>query len=297
MTIESTNDTLTKVVVLGGVEYGGTTVLLDMLRAHPRVFGPFEMGLLCLESLNSDGLIDWYGTSHAQAKILENTFGLTLYRLRELIREYAKGPNDWWSFYAGVFAHMIKHANVQGRDVLIDKKPDYANFLHTHVYPKMPDAPVLLIVRDPRAVYCSKTKRAQHQQQHIPVGMFLSYYTRVMRSAMRTANDGMPVMLVRFEDLVSEPTTQLEQVAQFIGICYDPAMASPANSYNQHVKTRFTYPATGPRRQQRPADLDKNAITEWRDMLRPGEADEVVAALPSDLGWTLADSGKALPGR
>ena len=104
-----------------------------------------------------------------------------------------------------------------------------------------------------------------------------------------------PVLLVRFERLVTRPAEAMADVARFLGLDYVPAMSSPANSYDQHWKTKLA--RVGCTRPPRPAPLDLTTIAEWAELLAPGQAEGIVAALPADLAWTLHDRGEALPCR
>jgi hypothetical protein len=287
--------TFTKLAVLGGAGCGGTTLMLDMLRAHPRVLGVFELGWLLASDLSIDALNTVPVTDGPATHSSFVGFGFDEGEAEVLIAEVIKGGGDWLALYQRLFDRFARIDKVSGRDVFIDKKIEYTSSLLSSVYPKLPGIPAIIVVRDPRAVYCSWRKRPPRNET-LEEG--IAHYTELMRGAQAALDAGKPVLLVRFEELVLFPEKNMQRVAQFLGLDYDPAMASPVNSYAQHDKTRFNYPPWDiAGREPRSAELDRTAIDEWRTKLKPGVADAIEAALPDDLSWTIYEPGllTALP--
>jgi hypothetical protein len=272
-----------KTVVLCGSEHSGTTLLLDMLRGHPRIFGPFEIGLLHAGSLGRPDLVRWCQSHPTQASVLSRGYDLDALTLCRM----AERSGGWMSFYADILDHMLRTEGRWGRDILVDKFPLYASHLLSHVYPKMQAVETLVVVRDPRAVYCSWLKRDYRKPD---LGDFITRYAAAMQTAMAALDK--PVLLVRFEELVLKPAETMQDVARFIGVDYDTDMEDPVHSYDQHEKTKFHYPHFNAGRRRRES-LDRTAVDEWAQVLGPGVADAVVAALPDDLAWTLYENEEA----
>ena len=275
----ATYPTFTKLAVLGGVGCGGTTLLLDMLRSHPRVYAGFDLGWMLATALD----IDLFNTVPNDPVLPPLSLGFkSPSDLAIVIDEAVARGGDWLTFYRLAFDYLVANSGLTGRDIFIDKKPEYSGALLSHIYPKMPDVLALIVVRDPRAVYCSWRKRSHDD----PLSA-VAKYTMLMRGAQAALNAGKPVLLVRFEDLVLAPEPNMRRVAEFLGIDYDPAMTSPTNSYDQHIKTRFQHPPWDvENRRLRATGLDHSAIDEWRSRLKQTEAEAIVAGLPSDLAWT-----------
>jgi hypothetical protein len=273
---------LEKVITLSGVENGGTTFLLDLLRCHPRVYAPFEMGLLFATDRTADNLRAWAAHHQVQAKLLADGYGLT----SEVLAEFAMTVNSWYAFYHKLFDRMVAtDPKAAGRNILVDKKPDYAGFLEEIVYSKLPVSPALVLVRDPRAVYASWLKR---HERRWPLEDFLAHYSRMMRGACRALELGRRIMLVRFEHLVVRTAATMQEVCNFLELEYDDRMADPAFSYARDPKTIYHYPHFGPGKQHRITSVDLRAVREWEDCLGLQMADRIeVAVLDAQLGWTL----------
>jgi hypothetical protein len=197
-----------------------------------------------------------------------------------------KADGDWWAFYRILFDRMAQFHAGSGRDVLVDKRPDYSRDLLSRVYPRLPGVPTLVIVRDPRAVFCSTLSRPSRLSD---MAVFMEHYTATMRGASAAAAAGMPVLLMRFEHLVTDPAPHMQAAARFLGLDYTPKMTSPTNSYDQHRKTRYRFDHV----QRKP--LDDDTIDQWSRQLNPDVAATIVARLPADLTWTLQDRGEDLP--
>jgi hypothetical protein len=285
----TTQNVFSKMMILGGIQHSGTTLLLDMLRAHSRVFGPFELGLLLANGIDEDALAKWQARYSLQSRLLDHNYGINLAVLRGFVAETG---GNWLTIYGRIFNHMTRVDKVEGRDIFIDKKPDYTDHLISHVYPKVPDVPAIIIVRDPRAVYWSWCKRTLAKR---PLKRIVSYYVRSLRVAATALRASKPILLLRFEELVLAPEQHMRQAAQFLGLDYDPAMVSPRNSYAQDTRTKFTYPPRSgtDRRQLRPAEPDRTAIDEWRSQLAPDDADDIVTMIPNDLTWALYQHERA----
>jgi Sulfotransferase family len=277
---------LAKLVIVCGIKHSGTTVLLDMLRAHPQVFAPFELGLMLADGTDRDSLDKWAKQHPLPWSILRRRYGLDVAALQAM-----GADGSWLALYEHIFAHMLKVDKVVGRDILVDKKPEYTRVLLSHVYPRLPDTAAIIIYRDPRAVYCSWVKRAPRRSQ---IKTFVFYYTKFLRNAVAVMAAAKPAMLMKFESLVLFPERQMQQVAQFLGLHYDPAMVDPANSYAQDKRTKFTHPHFVAGRQLRSSGMDRATLTEWSEQLKPGEADEIVTAIPDDLTWAFYDHREAV---
>lgn len=171
MTTETTYPELSKLVILCGVGCGGTTLMLDMLRAHPRVLGAFDLGWLASDTLTGDGLDKartdpiYTGAPGPDQSLpedlldVENTLPGELpgqpvsYRTASILaRRAGEGSDNWRELYKLVFGYLAKRDKLYGRDIFVDKQPAYSGSLLSHVYPRIPDALTIVVVRDPRGL-------------------------------------------------------------------------------------------------------------------------------------------------
>jgi hypothetical protein len=284
---------LTKVLALCGVTNSGTTLMLDLLRAHPRILAETEVGILNINT--KPPYVDPFAPISGEGPLPPLGRVITEAELEKIADKTIRATGSWQSMYAEVFDHIVAHYGIHDRDILVDRSVFYIGYLISHVFSKMPDIPTLVMVRDPRAVYCSWCKRPWYKENPVSAA---HRYAHMTSDAVAALDADRPVLLVRFEDVVLFPEQQMSRIAEFIGIDYDPAMTSPANSYAQDGKTMFTYPHwVEEQRKARPVGLDHSTVDEWRELLEPGVADAIAASLPEDLDWVLYDRGKDMPHR
>jgi len=205
--------------IICGFEGGGTTLLSEIVKMHPTIEGGFEGGfLLCktprefssIEPPYADNLKKFWQLSDEEVTNICNTdeWSEVYRRLRE------KSP-------------LIKNKNA----FLIDKTPRYMRFL-SQVLKKAPGVPVIVITRDPRAVFWTTVKREYELRTTKSLSIEEFANKRVERFCERYNNysnayveaiqkgQGDRILLVRYEDLCSVPTEVLKKVFGHIGLDY-----------------------------------------------------------------------------
>ena len=130
--------------IICGFEHGGTTVLSELVRQHPRVDGRFEIGFLLDRHISR-----FYRPDNVFVDFVESFWGVP----REQIRDYICGAPDWREAY-----RRLAECSVVADDALLyDKTPRYMSYLKKIL--KKVDSPCLALVRDPRALYASALKQ------------------------------------------------------------------------------------------------------------------------------------------
>jgi hypothetical protein len=134
-------------------------------------------------------------------------------------REFKQGPPTYGRLFALFHAH---HAERRGKPRWGDKS------LHTEhyadrVFAEYPDAKIVHMVRDPRDRYASVRKRFGRDVSR--VGAATARWLFSMRAARRNL-ERYPdsYLIVRFEDLASDPEATMRQVCDFIHEAYTPDM-------------------------------------------------------------------------
>ncbi|MBE8540571.1 sulfotransferase [Geoglobus acetivorans] len=166
------------------------------------------------------------------------------------------------------------------------KNPVYATnieFLENHY----PDCKVLLLFRDPRAVYLSKTndefsrwlkgrlpRPLHHVYDFITLLRVSIEYRWLYRTCVKNRHRD-NVRVVKYEDLLSNPVPMLKAVCRFIGVPFESGMlyTTGKESSIENVRRR---------------GIDSRGAHLWRKRIKPWECmliDALLGDVMSDLGY------------
>ena len=202
----STSERGAKLIFLMGFPRSGTTLLGQILMAHPRVETIEEKPLLgeaLREFVNKPG-----GLEH-----LASLSSGELVRHREIV----------WD-------RVANEIGPKTDEFIVDQTP--LNTLHLPVIARLfPESKVIFAVRDPRDVVLSCFRRLfalnPYTIEFLSLGDTARFYDETMRLAARyRAAIDFAITEVRNEDLIADLEGQTRAVCDFIGISYDPKMAS-----------------------------------------------------------------------
>jgi LPS sulfotransferase NodH len=131
-----------------------------------------------------------------------------------------------------------------------------------------PDAKFIQIVRDPRAVCASKNVTGERY-----TWLFMARQWRKLAALAWQYQHaaGADVMLIRYEDLVSEPLRLAREICAWLEIEYAPQMADPASyvdGQGRPWKQNTSYGTGGQR-------FDNSGVDKWRSSLKPAELDMI----------------------
>lgn len=125
--------------------------------------------------------------------------------------------------YPAFFAALLRfYAETHGKQRCGEKTPEHALFTET-LCEWYPDAAIIHVVRDPRDVVASL--------RHLPwapnnaIGNARLWFTRNL--AARRSRHRPQYLLVRYEELVTQPEGELRRICAFLGEDYSPAMLVP----------------------------------------------------------------------
>jgi sulfotransferase family protein len=171
----------------------------------------------------------------------------------------------------GVFRVLLEaYADSKGRAVIGEKTP--AHFRHVdQLLTWFPDARVIHMIRDPRAVFVSEVKRRSSEPDTLPYRILArippAMRALVLLQVVRTwaeavthhrrnlrTHDG-HYRLVRFEDLVRDPDCEVERLSAFLGVAFEPPMLE-----QQVVSKGDRIGETG---------FDAGAADRWERSIRP----------------------------
>lgn len=207
---------------LVGAAKSGTTILAKILNSHPRILMTDEAAVfLALSGLiagSREGVQAglWYGKSYNDlwAEILQT-------KSVDLISE----------FYERI-------ADAEGKGAVAffgDKHPHYCNCLD-FIVDLFPETRLLFLVRDPRdvAVSISKMNQWPLAEGIRATAEFLALYQLFFEKRPEV-----PVLTVRYEDLVVNYAKTVETVLRWLGLDLDPSVVS-------FIESRARLDAHGP---------------------------------------------------
>lgn len=161
-------------------------------------------------------------------------------------------PSDGQPSYAPaeVYAAVLSHlAAGQRKKYVVDQTP--RNIAHGQfLLRQFPEARIVQLVRDPRAVLWSQRNRwrqrwigAPHTPLRNAARVFLNYHpftaSKLWLAAFRQGKNiekDPRYLRLRFEDIVSNPEASVRDLCAFLGIAYDPEMLDVANVGSSHIR-------------------------------------------------------------
>lgn len=194
----------------------GTSLLRAMLNAHPELHLTHEASFYLDprgDRLAADGRA-WFERYSASFSFAF----LGVPRSAVLDRLPASGPVARRDVVAAV---MAAAAEARGKRRGGDKTPAHAQHLDA-IVAEFPDARIVHVVRDPRAVVASLATMPWATSSH---GLNAFFCAQQVKAVGRFGGE---VCNVRLEDLVAEPEAQLRRVLAFVGADWDPAVLDHA---------------------------------------------------------------------
>ncbi len=207
-------------IFIGGIDRSGTSLIYALLASHPRIamvrrtnwwsyfYGQY--GDLA-DDANLDRLLTVMGRYRRHRKLAPDFDALrTSFRV---------GPPTYGRLF-GLLA--MQHADRLGKPRWGDKSLHTERYADT-VLREFPEARIIHMLRDPRDRYASVLKRWKHVRGG--VGAATAAWLASIRLAERNhARHPGRYLILRYEDLASDPVGQLQQVSDFIGEPYDSGM-------------------------------------------------------------------------
>ena len=206
--------------IVCGYERGGTTLISQILRQHPKLDTGFECGFLLADKIPDFLSIETYYTMTKLGWKLED---------EEL--KYICEADTWINVYKRLVEKTKAIEEKDKEDIWIfDKTPKYMSVL-SDVLKKVPNVPCIVIVRDPRAVLWSWAKRADlekdkwiQNQLKNACNRYLSY-ARGWEKAMKNGFESQ-ILLVRYEVLCQDRKAEVEKIFKFLELDFDDSYLS-----------------------------------------------------------------------
>ena len=269
-----------KMIFITGASRSGTTLLSFMLRRHPDVFGLKELQFFgqAWDPRETDRRFSRAEAVDAVAGMLAyQELGVLIHeipvRYRRKAESVVDGLSDRGADPARLFA-TVAHELTQeaGKQIPCEQTPRYI-FYARALLDRYPDARIVHLVRDPRAVMASQKMRWRRRQlapesARVPLydslRVWVNYHPYTIArlwsratAAAAALDDDPRVTIVRFEDLLQEPAPTLRRVCSRLQIEYHAPMLDVGQVNSSHQST-----AGGIR-----MGLHVEAIDKWREVL------------------------------
>ena len=207
-------------IFVGGLDRTGTSLIYALLASHPRIamtrrtnwwsyfhgrYGDLE------DDANLDRLLDAMSRYRRHRKLKPD--------FADLRASFVAGPRT----YGRLFELLeSQHAARLGRARWGDKSLHTERYAET-VFETFPAARIIHMIRDPRDRYASVLKRWKSVRGGIGAAT-AAWLASVHLGERNERRFPGRYMLLRYEDLASEPETSLRRVSEFIGEAYDTGM-------------------------------------------------------------------------
>ena len=263
-------------VFVAGAERSGTSLMFALLASHSR-----------LSMVRRTNMWRWFygkfGDLSDSANLEQAIATMSRYaRLGQLnpdwdriSGEVAAGPASYGHLFAALHRH---HAEGQGKPRWGDKSL-HTEYFAADVFREFPEARIIQLIRDPRDRHASISRRYDKNNKGISATTG-RWRASVRAAAANVADYGPKYLVVRFEDLASDPVATLERTCSFIGEDYEPAMLA-MDGAPEHEKGNSSF-----------GDLQASAIStapigRFREALTPSE----IAVIQRAVGRLMAAHG------
>jgi hypothetical protein len=239
-------------VFVVGMRRSGTTLMRSIIGAHPSIAMPRnESNYPSLAvGMSLDGDVEDF--DRVWAEVAETRFAQNLRIDLETTRARLRQPGvDHRAVFSGL---LREYARNEGKSRWGDKTPGNELHLPT-LWQWFPDAQVIYLLRDPRAVIASLlTAPWRRADLRRLVDGFAERWQQTARLATAAAADGR-ALVVRYEDLVRSPESEATRICGFLGEPFAPEM----------LEARNGGAAPEGRKHNRPPDTA--SVARWRSVL------------------------------
>ncbi len=204
-----------RMIFVIGPPRSGTTLLMRMLGAHSQIYTRAEPHLLPpLAHLGFYDTVDAAPFDHLQAA----------QAVREFVAELPQGEQDYLDAcraYCDVLYGRMLAARGRGKRFFLDKTPANALILPfvSRLYPR---AKYIVLLRHPAAIFSSYANSFfdgdyEAARRFNPI---LNRYVPAMARFLRER--AVPMVVVRYEELVQNPEAEMRKVFEFVGVPFEP---------------------------------------------------------------------------
>ncbi len=210
-----------RLAFLIGAPRSGSTLTARMLGAHSAIHAPSEPHLI--PPLAHLG----YGERVEKAPYDPI---ITQIGLREFVGLLPGGEADWFAAQRAMTDRLYEGVlTPSGRSLFLDKTPAYALVLD-YLAKLYPEARYVVLTRNPMAVWSSVIDSffdGDHEAAHRHNPVVERYVPAIARFLRERP---VPLLHVRYEEIVQAPEEQMQKVCDFLGLSFEPGMVDYGSS-------------------------------------------------------------------
>jgi hypothetical protein len=152
----------------------------------------------------------------------------------------------------------------------LEKTPKNEEHLD-EIFQVFPQARIIHLVRDPRAVYLSNKRSETYRMEP---GFVARQWVKSLRCALRQVvkfGRAPQMLILRYEDLVARPRATLDDLCGFLGVDFDEALARPTVYGNPWQGNAYGEAAA------RTYEIEPAKADSWRAEITPAENRAILA--------------------
>jgi hypothetical protein len=239
---------------LGGCPKSGTTLLLSLLDGHPKLvvlpeethFVEERGSYMALDSyqaklcrlLEKSDLPVLGGLRRSQLREAPSTdardySGFDHHRFASLAAQFVAQPgmNDSLLFSETIRAYAVTVGSDWRHCVRWVEKSTGNEFCAEALFGLFPEAKLIQVLRDPRAVFASRKRRFLNRSRcYTKAHRLVREWNRSSRQIPKLMDRRDQYLVVRYEDLVLAPRESLEKICRFVGIEFLPELFAPTRA-------------------------------------------------------------------
>ncbi len=258
-------------IFIVGANRSGTTLLRLILNAHPHIgipeeiiyFGSFIAGVP-IEQWRSPGLSEAAYTAFVTDFVEEKCKVLDSIDHKGVIDQILSSKERGFCFpYKTV---LEAWAGAHEKQRWGEKTP--GNLFYADILLQMfPDAKFIHLIRDPRAGVSSMMKTTFFPDDIAFNAMSRRKFMRKGRAILEKSVPAAQRLLLRYEDIVTEPEVTIRAICNFVGEEFEPAMLSFYKDSSRYMKeeasSSFNKAATKP--------ISAAMLDKWKKQLAPAD--------------------------
>jgi hypothetical protein len=269
-------------IFIVGAGRSGTTLLQLMINAHPHIAicGEIHYFDQVLEIKNHVPSLETLKDLDTFFSLLRTTHDLQHFPEAELIFRTVKQrlAQEHNRTYERFYRYVLEeYAKINGAKRYGEKTPSNVRYLKQLIQ-IFPNAQIIHIVRDPRAVVASRLKMPWTADD--VVINILKWKVDILYGK-EFPKDIASYLELRYEDLVSNPEHQLNRICEFVGEEYDSRMMEYYKTSKKHIKAEPWKEGT-----YRP--VNTIAVEKWRRELSAAQlyiVQKIVGSLMEQFGY------------
>lgn len=251
-----------KIFIVGAAR-SGTTLLQQLFATHTALAGINETAIL--KKIPSQVVVST--GMQTIARTVEELEIVTAYAKKEGVYNDVCTKYEFLDLYCRAFVGTSQRGYVE-------KTPVHALFVK-ELLTALPDARIIVVLRDPRAIITSRTytKRISRGKRfHMPrLVQFFFNLTELMFTyrSLGTYLDHPHVRFVWYRDMLAQPESTLRRLFDFVGLPFEPVhLHIDPTDHRLSYKTR-THTMNSSFGAKEARTIDSSGLEQWKKHIRP----------------------------